>query len=146
MGFGSKCSILNGQVVYIENSILKIGDMWLIPLNCVTYIYSTWIQEFIFFFAVFFPLSVMLFLNVHIHFTPATSVRCTYFYSTNHRQQLEETNSSHNGTKKFKIEVLTLFQSCWPFVVWISQPNNSCLDLSTPCWKEQAKKKKWETL
>ena len=37
MGFGSKCSILNGQVIYIEKSKLNIADMWLIPLDCVTY-------------------------------------------------------------------------------------------------------------
>ena len=36
MGFGSKCSILNGQVIYIEKSKLNIADMWLIPLDRVT--------------------------------------------------------------------------------------------------------------
>ena len=36
MGFESKCGILNGQVIYIEKSKLKIGDMWLIPLDRVT--------------------------------------------------------------------------------------------------------------
>ena len=34
MEFGSKCKILNGQVIYIEN----IADMWVIPLDCVTYV------------------------------------------------------------------------------------------------------------
>ena len=37
MGFGSRCSILNGQVIYIEKPKLKIADMWLIPLDRVTY-------------------------------------------------------------------------------------------------------------
>ena len=37
MGFGSKCSILNEQVIYTENSKLNIADMWLIPLDRVTY-------------------------------------------------------------------------------------------------------------
>ena len=36
MGFRSKCSILNGQVICIEKSKLKIADMWLIPLDRVT--------------------------------------------------------------------------------------------------------------
>ena len=36
MGFGSKCSILNRQVIYIEKSKLNIANMWLIPLDCVT--------------------------------------------------------------------------------------------------------------
>ena len=35
MGFG--CSILNGQVIYIEKSKLNIADMWLIPFDRVTY-------------------------------------------------------------------------------------------------------------
>ena len=38
MGFRSKCSILNGQVIYIENSKLNIADMWLIPLDHVTFL------------------------------------------------------------------------------------------------------------
>ena len=37
MGFGSKCSILNGQVIYIKNLKLNFADMWLIPLDHVTY-------------------------------------------------------------------------------------------------------------
>ena len=37
MGFESKCSILNGQVIYVEKSKLNIADMWLIPLDRVTY-------------------------------------------------------------------------------------------------------------
>ena len=37
MGFESRCSILNGQVIYIEKTKLKIADMWLIPLDRVTY-------------------------------------------------------------------------------------------------------------
>ena len=36
MGFESRCSILNGQVIYIEKTKLKIADMWLIPLDHVT--------------------------------------------------------------------------------------------------------------
>ena len=36
MGFESKCSILNEQVVYVKNSKLNIGNMWLIPLDPVT--------------------------------------------------------------------------------------------------------------
>ena len=40
MGFGSKCRILNRQVIYIENSKLNIADMWLIPLDRVTYVVS----------------------------------------------------------------------------------------------------------
>ena len=39
MGFGSKCSILNGQVICIEKSKLNIADMWLIPLDRVTYMF-----------------------------------------------------------------------------------------------------------
>ena len=38
MGFGSKCSILNEEVIYIEKSILNFADMWLIPLDRVTYV------------------------------------------------------------------------------------------------------------
>ena len=41
MGFESKCSILNGQVIYIEKSKLNIADMWLIPLDRVTYFIFT---------------------------------------------------------------------------------------------------------
>ena len=37
MGFGSKCSILNGQVIYFQKSKLNVADMWLIPLDRVTY-------------------------------------------------------------------------------------------------------------
>ena len=37
MGFGLKCCILNGQVIYIEKSKLNIADMWLIPLDRVTF-------------------------------------------------------------------------------------------------------------
>ena len=40
MEFGSKGSILNWQVYYIEKSKLKIADMWLIPLDRVTYCVS----------------------------------------------------------------------------------------------------------
>ena len=36
MGFESTCSILNGQVIYIEKSKLNIANMWLIPLGRVT--------------------------------------------------------------------------------------------------------------
>ena len=32
-----KCSILNGQVIYIEKSKLNAADMWLILLDHVTY-------------------------------------------------------------------------------------------------------------
>ena len=35
MGFGSKCSILNGQVINVEKLKLNIADMWLIPLDRV---------------------------------------------------------------------------------------------------------------
>ena len=35
MGFGSKCSIFNGQVIYIQNLKFNIADMWLIPLDRV---------------------------------------------------------------------------------------------------------------
>ena len=38
MGFGSKCSIKNGQVIYIQKAKLNIADMWLIPLDRVTYV------------------------------------------------------------------------------------------------------------
>ena len=41
MGFGSKCCIWNGQVIYIEKSKLNIADMWLIPLDRVTYTHDT---------------------------------------------------------------------------------------------------------
>ena len=37
MGFESKCSIFIGQVINVENSKLNITDMWLIPLDRVTY-------------------------------------------------------------------------------------------------------------
>ena len=36
MGFGSKCSSLSGQAIYIEKSKFNIADMWLIPLDRVT--------------------------------------------------------------------------------------------------------------
>ena len=36
-GIWIKCSIFNGQVIYIEKSKLKIADMWLIPLDRVTF-------------------------------------------------------------------------------------------------------------
>ena len=39
MGLGSKCGILNGQVVYIHKAKLKIADMWLIPLDRVTFVF-----------------------------------------------------------------------------------------------------------
>ena len=32
MGFESKCSILNGQAIYIEKLEMNVADMWLIPL------------------------------------------------------------------------------------------------------------------
>ena len=38
MGFGSKCSILNGQVIYLEKSKSNIANMWLIPLDHVTFV------------------------------------------------------------------------------------------------------------
>ena len=41
MGFGSKCSILNGQVNYIEKSKLNIADMRLIHLYNVKFL--TWV-------------------------------------------------------------------------------------------------------
>ena len=40
MGFESRCSILNGQVIYIEKTKLKTADMWLIPLDRVTYCFD----------------------------------------------------------------------------------------------------------
>ena len=44
--FGSKCKILNGQVIYIEKSKLDIADMWLIPLitsqMCRKYLTLKW--------------------------------------------------------------------------------------------------------
>ena len=40
MGFRSKCCISNEQVIYTENSKLNIADMWLIPLDHVTYCQS----------------------------------------------------------------------------------------------------------
>ena len=40
MKFRSKCNILNGQVIYVENSKLKIANMWLIPLDRVTMLLS----------------------------------------------------------------------------------------------------------
>ena len=39
MLFGSKCSILNGQTIYIEKSKFNIANMWLIPIYCVTYVW-----------------------------------------------------------------------------------------------------------
>ena len=36
MGFGSKCSTLNGQVINVKNSKLNIADMRLIPFDRVT--------------------------------------------------------------------------------------------------------------
>ena len=44
MGFESRCSILNRQVIYIEKAKLKIADMWLIPLDRVTYLF--WLMYF----------------------------------------------------------------------------------------------------
>ena len=40
MQFELKCSILNGQGTYVEKSKLNIANMWLIPLDRVTYITS----------------------------------------------------------------------------------------------------------
>ena len=37
MGFGSKYSILNGQVLFIKKSKLNDANMWPIPLDRVTY-------------------------------------------------------------------------------------------------------------
>ena len=37
MGFESKCSIFHELVINVENSKLNIADMWLIPLDRVTY-------------------------------------------------------------------------------------------------------------
>ena len=42
MEFGSKCNILNGQVIYVKNSKLNIADMWLIPFDRVTYLRKMW--------------------------------------------------------------------------------------------------------
>ena len=39
MELGSECSILNGQVIYIEKPKLKIAGMWLIPLDRDTYMW-----------------------------------------------------------------------------------------------------------
>ena len=39
MGFGSKCSILHGQVIYAKKSKLNTADMWLIPFDRVTYMW-----------------------------------------------------------------------------------------------------------
>ena len=39
MGFGSKWSILNGQVVYIETPKLNIANLLLIPLDPVTFLF-----------------------------------------------------------------------------------------------------------
>ena len=36
MGSRLKCSILNGQVIFVGKSKLNIADMWLIPLDHVT--------------------------------------------------------------------------------------------------------------
>ena len=36
-GLDQNVAFLNGQVIYIEKSILNIVDMWLIPLDRVTY-------------------------------------------------------------------------------------------------------------
>ena len=40
MGFRSKCIILNGQVIYTDNWKLKAADMWLIPLDRVTILFT----------------------------------------------------------------------------------------------------------
>ena len=40
MGFVSKCSILNGQLIDVKNSKLNIANMWLIPLDRVTNVIS----------------------------------------------------------------------------------------------------------
>ena len=57
MGFESKCSILNGKVIYIKKWKLNIADMWLIPLDRVTFINfhklskrhnSTWMCSWLF--------------------------------------------------------------------------------------------------
>ena len=43
MGFGSKWSILNGQVIYIEKSKFNIADMWFIPLDpCHNFVLFKW--------------------------------------------------------------------------------------------------------
>ena len=38
MGFRSKCNMLNEQVIYIEKSKFNIADMWLIPIDRVTFV------------------------------------------------------------------------------------------------------------
>ena len=45
MGFELKCSILNEQVIYIEKSKLNIANMWLIPLDHVTYDQVVYLNE-----------------------------------------------------------------------------------------------------
>ena len=42
MGFGSKCSILNGQVIHTDNSKLNIANMLHIPLDRVTCRVKRW--------------------------------------------------------------------------------------------------------
>ena len=52
MGFGSKCSILKGLVINVENPKLNIADMWLIPFDRVTYYVTCWVPSvtrFVFF-------------------------------------------------------------------------------------------------
>ena len=44
MGFRSKCSICPGQVIYIEKSKLNIEDMWLIPLDRVTFVWMFYFE------------------------------------------------------------------------------------------------------
>ena len=48
MGFGSKCSMWNGQADHIENSKLNISDMRLISLDLVTYYAHTCVQQMCF--------------------------------------------------------------------------------------------------
>ena len=47
MGFGSKCSILNGKVIYIENQNWILPTLWLIPLDHVTYVWDIYLQAYL---------------------------------------------------------------------------------------------------
>ena len=38
----ARCSILNGQIIFVGKSKLNVEDMWLILLDCVIYFYITW--------------------------------------------------------------------------------------------------------
>ena len=96
MGFGSKCSILNGQVIYIKKSKWNIADMWLIPLDRVTIMYNSFCQVSynravnspalwgaLFFFSFFIALYLGLVGEKNLQRQPPVPPSANYWYVSN---------------------------------------------------------------